>query len=240
MFAAPKYRRVLLKLSGEMLAGEKEFGICYETLESLTREVVAIHELGVQIGIVIGGGNILRGSEATHKGMDRASADYMGMLGTAINALALQNMLEQAGVATRVLSAIEMQEIAEPYIRRRAVRHLEKDRVVIFACGTGNPYFTTDTAASLRAMEISAEVLLKGTKVDAIYDKDPEQDSSAKPYSSLTFMDVLQKELRVMDAAAISLCKDNSLPIIVFNMGDAGNLRKVVTGDDVGTRVSDN
>ena len=232
------YKRVILKLSGEILAGDQGSGIDSDTVSGLVEEVREIHELGTELGIVIGGGNIFRGVQAGAQGLDRVSGDYMGMLATAMNALALQDLLEKQGVQTRVISAIEMREIAEPYIRRRATRHLEKGRVVIFACGTGNPYFTTDTAASLRAMEMGAEVLLKGTKVDAVYDKDPEKDSGAVPFKSLSFMDVLQKELRVMDTAAISLCKDNDLPIIVFNVGVRGNLRKVVVGEQVGTLVS--
>ncbi|MCB0335515.1 MAG: UMP kinase [Bdellovibrionales bacterium] len=237
MFQAPKYRRVLLKLSGEMLAGSESFGIDPEIVSTLVDEIYSIHRLGIQLGIVIGGGNIFRGAQLRQRRLDRASGDYMGMLGTVINALALQDMLEKRKIDTRVLSAIEMREIAEPYIRRRAQRHLEKGRVVVFASGTGNPYFTTDTAASLRAMEIGAQVLLKGTKVDAVYDSDPVTNPDAKPYDSLNFMEVLQKELKVMDAAAISLCMDNKLPIVVFNMGKKGNLLKVVTGAAIGTLV---
>ena len=238
MFKPLKYRRILLKLSGEILAGDKGFGIDPAVISSLVKEISEIHELGVELGIVIGGGNIFRGINAGERGLDRTSGDYMGMLATVINALAFQDMLEQRGVATRVMSAIEMRQIAEPYIKRRATRHLEKDRVVIFAAGTGNPYFTTDTAASLRAMEISADVLLKGTKVDAIYDKDPVKDKTAKPYTTLSFMDVLQKGLKVMDAAAISLCMENSLPIVVFNIGIEGNLKRIVTGETIGTTVT--
>lgn len=238
MFTPPVYRRVLLKLSGEILAGEQGFGIDPTIINEIAMEVRSIYELGVQVGIVIGGGNIIRGAQASgSKGMDRATADYMGMLATSINALALQDILEQQGIDTRVMSAIEMREISEPYIRRRAVRHLEKKRVIIFACGTGNPYFTTDTAASLRAMEMNAEVLLKGTKVDAVYDSDPKTNPQAKRFDDLRFMDVLQQELRVMDAAAISLCKDNSLPIVVFDIRNTGNLKKIVTGERIGTRV---
>jgi uridylate kinase len=237
MFQPPKYRRILLKLSGEILAGDKKFGICPETIGQLASEVGALRELGVEVGLVIGGGNIFRGVQAGAQGLDRVSADYIGMLGTAMNALAFQDILEQRGIDTRVMSAIEMREISEPYIKRRANRHLEKGRVVIFACGTGNPYFTTDTAASLRAMEIGAEVILKGTKVDAVYDKDPVKFSDAVPYSKLTFMEVLQKGLKVMDAAAISLCMDNDMPIVVFDIGKAGNLMRVVTGEAVGTLV---
>lgn len=232
-----KFRRVLLKLSGEILAGNKGFGIDSEIIARLVKEIFEVYELGVELGIVIGGGNIFRGIQAGAQGFDRASGDYMGMLGTAINALALQDGLEQRGIDTRVMSAIEMRQISEPYIRRRATRHLEKNRVVIFACGTGNPYFTTDTAASLRAMEIGADVLLKGTKVDAVYDSDPKKNQSAKPFETLGFMDVLSKGLKVMDAAAISLCMDNNLPIIVFNIGVEGNLKRVVTGEQIGTLV---
>lgn len=238
MFQPIKYRRVLLKLSGEILAGDRGYGIDSNVITKLANEIFDVHELGIELGIVIGGGNIFRGMQAVSQGLDRASGDYMGMLATVMNALALQNVLEQRGVDTRVLSAIEMREIAEPHIRRRATRHLEKHRVVIFAAGTGNPYFTTDTAASLRAMEIHADVLLKGTKVDAVYDSDPVKNKDAKPFREIAFMDVLQKGLKVMDAAAISLCMDNNLPIVVFNIGIDGNLRKIVTGDTVGTLVS--
>lgn len=237
MFQPIKYRRIMLKLSGEILAGERGYGIDPIVINKLVNEVIEIHELGIELAIVIGGGNIFRGMQAGAQGFDRASGDYMGMLATAMNALALQDVLEQRGVDTRVLSAIEMRQIAEPYIRRRATRHLEKNRVVIFACGTGNPYFTTDTAASLRAMEMNAEVLLKGTKVDAVYDRDPAKHASAEPYTQITFMDVLQKGLKVMDAAAISLCMDNNLPIVVFNIGVEGNLKRIVTGENVGTLV---
>lgn len=232
-----RYRRILLKLSGEILAGGKGQGIDHDVIAKLVDQVFEIHELGVELGIVIGGGNIFRGVQAGAQGLDRVSGDYMGMLATAINSLALQDLLEQRGLETRVLSAIEMRQIAEPYIRRRATRHLEKGRVVIFACGTGNPYFTTDTAASLRAMEIGAEVLLKGTKVDYVYDKDPVKDPSARAFDEISFMDVLQGGLRVMDAAAISLCMDNQLPIVVFNVGVEGNLKRVVCGERIGTLV---
>lgn len=240
MYQPPKYRRVLLKLSGEILAGDKGFGIDSDIVSKLVKEIVEIQELGIQLGIVIGGGNIFRGGQSTAQGLDRASADYMGMLATVINALALQDYLERRNVQTRVMTAIEMREIAEPYIRRRARRHLEKGRVVIFGCGTGNPYFTTDTAASLRAMEIGAEILLKGTKVDAVYDSDPKKDTSAKPFETLSFMDVLQRELKVMDAAAISLCMEYKLPLIVFNINVPGNLKRVITGESIGTYVTDN
>ncbi len=234
-----KYRRVLLKLSGEMLAGNKGFGLDFDFIGSLCQEILDVHGLGVQLGVVIGGGNMFRGAQIGAHGVERSTGDYMGMLATAINALALQDALEQRGVPTRVMTAIEMRQIAEPYIRRRARRHLEKGRVVIFACGTGNPYFTTDTAASLRAMEIGAEALLKGTKVDAVYDSDPVKNPKAKPYKRLGFMDVLKDRLNVMDAAAISLCMENQLPIVVFNIGVTGNLRRVVAGEDIGTVVQD-
>lgn len=233
-----RYKRILLKLSGEMLAGGKGLGIDPDTIGQLTDEIIDVHEMGAEVGVVIGGGNIFRGVQADAQGIDRASGDYMGMLATVINALALQDIMERKGLATRVLSAIEMRQIAEPYIRRRANRHLEKRRVVIFASGTGNPYFTTDTAASLRAMEIGADVLLKGTKVDAVYDKDPVKYPDAKPYKQVAFMEALQKGLKVMDAAAISLCMENELPIVVFNIGERGNLRKVVSGEPLGTLVS--
>jgi uridylate kinase len=233
-----KYKRILLKLSGEMLAGGKGLGIDPETIQQITEEVKEVHALGVEIGIVIGGGNIFRGVQADAQGIDRASGDYMGMLATVINALALQDIMEKKGLATRVLSAIEMRQIAEPYIRRRATRHLEKGRIVIFASGTGNPYFTTDTAASLRAMEVDAEILLKGTKVDAVYDKDPMKHADAKPYGQVSFMEVLQQGIKVMDAAAISLCMENDLPIVVFDMGKSGNLRKIVCGENLGTLVT--
>lgn len=228
-----------MKLSGEILAGDQGFGIDPSVVLKLVSEIKAISDLGVQTGIVIGGGNIIRGAQAGAQGMDRASGDYMGMLATAMNALALQDSLEQAGVDTRVLSAIEMRQIAEPYIRRRAVRHLEKNRVVIFACGTGNPYFTTDTAASLRAMEIGADILLKGTKVDKVYDSDPVTNPEAQPFDQITYLDVLQKQLKVMDAAAISLCMDNALPLVVFNINGPDNLRKVILGEPVGTVVGE-
>jgi uridylate kinase len=232
-----KYKRILLKLSGEILGGDRGSGIDQQMITTLVHQIKEVSELGVEVGIVIGGGNIFRGVQAGAQGLDHVTGDYMGMLATAINALALQDRLEQSGVDTRVLSAIEMRQISEPYIKRRATRHLEKGRVVIFSCGTGNPFFTTDTAASLRAMEIGAEVLLKGTKVDAVYDADPKRNPDAKPYTELGFMQVLQQGLQVMDAAAISLCMDNKLPIIVFNIGKEGNLRHVVAGDQIGTLV---
>jgi uridylate kinase len=222
------YKRVLLKLSGEALMGEGKYGIHPPTLSRIATEVKEIAASGVQTSLVIGGGNIFRGVEGATRGMDRASADYMGMLATCINAMALQDALEKAGVFTRVLSAIKMEQISEPYIRRRAVRHLEKGRVVIFAAGTGNPYFTTDTAASLRAMEIGAEVILKATKVDGIYDSDPKKNPSARRYKSLSYIDVLQKQLNVMDSTAISLCMDNKLPIVVFDLQGPGNIGRAV------------
>jgi uridylate kinase len=228
----------LLKLSGEALMGSQGYGIDHAVLDTITSEVKEICNLGVEVAIVIGGGNIFRGLSGAAKGMERASADYMGMLATVLNALALQNVLENKGVVTRVQSAIEMRELAETYIRRRAVRHLEKGRVVIFAAGTGNPYFTTDTAAALRAMEIGAEVIMKATKVDGVYSADPMKDKTATKFDSLTYLDVLRKDLRVMDATAISLCMDNGLPIIVFNLNVRGNIKKIVLGDTVGTLVT--
>jgi uridylate kinase len=235
----PRFKRILLKLSGEALMGDGKYGIAPKTLQQIASEVKEVIELGVEVGIVIGGGNIFRGVSASTEGMDRASADYMGMLATVINALALQDSLEKLGVFTRVQSAIEMQQLAEPYIRRRAVRHLEKGRVVIFAAGTGNPYFTTDTAASLRGMEIHAEVILKATKVDGIYSADPMKDKTATRYKTLSYLDVLKKNLKVMDSTAISLCMENELPIIVFDLGTSGNILKVVQGEDVGTLVGE-
>jgi len=233
-----KYKRILLKLSGEALMGDKEFGVDTGVINSIAREIKEVYDRGVEVAVVIGGGNIFRGVSASAKGMDRAQADYVGMLATVINALMLQDALEKNSVFTRVISAIEMKELAEPYIRRRAVRHLEKGRVIIFAAGTGNPYFTTDTAASLRAMEINAEVIMKGTKVDGVYDRDPMKDSGAKRYESLKFIDVLKDSLKVMDATAISLCMDNNLPIIVFSIKEEGNLVRVVSGEKIGTLVS--
>jgi len=233
----PKYKRILLKLSGEALAGENGYGINVDVLESIGDQIKSIADLKVEIGIVIGGGNIFRGIAAATHGMDRASSDYMGMLATVINGLALQDMLERRGVLTRVQSAIEMHELAEPYIRRRAERHLEKGRVVIFAAGTGNPFFTTDTAAALRAMEIGAEVIMKATKVDGIYDKDPVKHKDAVMFKELTYIEVLQKELKVMDSTAISMCMDNNLPIIAFNLNQPENIKRVVMGEKVGTIV---
>ena len=235
-----KYRRVLLKISGEMLAGEQTYGIQPSILHNLADEIADVLTMNVEIAIVIGGGNIFRGLAASASGMERASADYMGMLATMLNALALQNALESKDVPTRVLSAIEMRQLAESYIRRRAIRHLEKKRVVIFAAGTGNPYFTTDTAAALRAMEIGAEVIMKGTKVDGIYDADPMTTPTAKRFTELPFLSVLNKSLKVMDATAITLCMDNDLPIIVFDLTSPGNIRKIIEGDPIGTIVSKN
>jgi len=232
-----RYKRVLLKLSGEVLGGTQGYGIDPKTITSIALEIKDVVASGVELALVIGGGNIFRGLAASSKGMDRASADYMGMLATMINALAMQDALEQIGVFTRVQSAIAMQEVAEPYIRRRAIRHLEKGRVVIFGAGTGNPYFTTDTAASLRAMEIGADVILKGTKVDGVYSADPKKDPSAIRYSSLSYLQVLQEGLQVMDATATSLCMDNNLPIVVFDVGVAGNVKRVVCGEEIGTIV---
>jgi uridylate kinase len=235
-----KYRRVLLKISGEMLAGEQTYGIQPSVLENLAEEIADVLTLDVEIAIVIGGGNIFRGLAASASGMERASADYMGMLATMLNALALQNALEKHDIPTRVLSAIEMRQLAEGYIRRRAIRHLEKKRVVIFAAGTGNPYFTTDTAAALRAMEIGADVIMKGTKVDGIYDADPLTTPTAKRFTELPFLSVLNKSLKVMDATAITLCMDNNLPIIVFDLTSPGNIRKILEGVPIGTIVSKN
>jgi uridylate kinase len=232
------YRRILLKLSGEALAGEGGYGINTDVLEEIAREIRDIHGLGVQIGVVLGGGNIFRGIKGATTGMDRSSADYMGMLATVLNCLALQDSLERLGVHTRVQSAIEMRELAEPYIRRRAIRHLEKNRVVIFGAGTGNPYFTTDTTAALRAMEIGSEVVIKATKVDGIYDADPVKNPSAKKFDHLSYIEVLQKGLKVMDSTAISLCMDNQLPILVCNLHEKGALKRVVQGEAIGTLVS--
>jgi uridylate kinase len=231
------YGRVLLKLSGEALMGGRGFGIDQQVVDRIAREVVEVRGLGVDVALVIGGGNIFRGVAASAKGMDRSAADYMGMLATVINSLALQDALERHGAVTRVMSAITMQQVCEPYIRRKAIRHMEKGRVVIFAAGTGNPYFSTDTAASLRAMEVGAEVILKGTKVDGIYDKDPAVHPDARRYRSVTHLEVLQQDLKVMDSTAISLCKDNGLPIVVFDFTQAGNIVRAVCGEDIGSRV---
>jgi uridylate kinase len=233
----PHYKRILLKISGEFLAGDGDYGIDPPVIQQIAREIKEVKNLGVEVAIVIGGGNIFRGMAASSKGMDRASADYMGMLATVLNGLALQDALEKIGVFTRVQTAIEMREVAEPYIRRKAIRHLEKGRVVIFAAGTGNPFFTTDTTASLRAMEIGAEVILKATKVDGIYEADPMIDKKAKKFEELTYLDVLKKQLKVMDATAISLCMDHGISIIVFNLKRKGNIKRVVLGEKVGTKV---
>ncbi len=231
------YKRILLKISGEVLTGEGGFGIDPSILRQIAEEIKEVRDLGVEMAIVIGGGNIFRGIAASSKGIDRVSADHMGMLATIINGIALQDALEKIGVQTRLQTAIEMRELAEPFIRRRAIRHLEKGRVVIFAGGTGNPYFTTDTTASLRAMEIGAEAILKATKVDGVYDADPLMDPQARKYDELTYLDVLKKQLKVMDATAISLCMDHQIPIIVFNLKQKGNIRRVIQGEKVGTQV---
>jgi uridylate kinase len=233
----PHFKRVLLKLSGEALMGDRQFGIDQKVVQYIANELKEIKKLKIQIAIVIGGGNIFRGLEASAEGMERTTADYMGMLATALNALALQNALELNGMPTRVLSAIEMRELAEPYIRRRAVRHLEKDRFVIFACGTGNPYFTTDTAASLRAVEIGADIILKATKVEGIYSSDPVKNPRAKMFREINYIDVLKKGLKVMDSTAISLCMENKLPIMVFSLMKKGNIKKVLEGKKIGTVV---
>ncbi len=233
-----KYKRILLKLSGESLMGNKQFGIDHDRLAQYAKEIKETVEAGVEVAIVIGGGNIFRGIQASEGGMDRVQGDYMGMLATVINSMALQSALEKLEVQTRLLSAIKMEQICEPFIRRRAVRHLEKQRVVIFGAGTGNPYFTTDTAASLRAIEIEADVILKGTRVDGIYTADPEKDKNAKRYETISFDEVYSKGLQVMDMTAFTLCKENKLPIIVFDMNKAGNLKKVLSEDKVGTLVT--
>jgi uridylate kinase len=232
-----KYKRIMLKISGEALAGGQKSGIDYDTVYSIAKEIKEVREMGVGVAVVIGGGNIFRGGRGKNFKIDRVVGDYMGMLATIINAMALQDILEQMGVQTRVLSAIEMQKIAEPFIRRRAQRHMQKGRVVIFGGGTGNPYFTTDTAAALRAIEIGAEVVLKATKVSGVYSGDPELDKTVKKYDELTYMDVLNKNLKVMDSAAISLCMDNKIPLIIFNLNEKGNIKKVVCGQTIGTIV---
>jgi len=236
---SPRYRRILLKLSGEALGGEQGIGICPEAAHDIARQIGEVRELGTEVVVVIGGGNIIRGQPASERGIERATGDYMGMLATVINSLALQDALEKSGVATRVQSAITMSQVAEPFIRRRAMRHLEKGRVVIFGGGTGNPYFSTDTAAALRANEIGAEVILKATKVDGIYDSDPKKNPKATRFQRITYLDALQKQLKVMDSTAFSLCMDNRMPIIVFNMFVPHNLRRVVQGEEVGTVVED-
>ena len=235
----PAYRRVLLKLSGEALMGEQPFGIDPDITIQIAREIAEIQQLGVQTAVVIGGGNLFRGLAASAKGMDRATADYMGMLATVINGLALQDALERAGIYTRVLAAIEMREVAEPFIRRRAIRHMEKKRVVIFAGGTGSPYFSTDTAAALRAAEVKADIILKATKVDGVYDSDPLKNPKAKRFQQISYFDVLSRGLRVMDTTAISMCMENRIPIIVYDLKKKGNLRRVVSGEPIGTIVKE-
>jgi len=235
---ALRYRRILLKLSGEALLGDRQYGVDPAFCAFIAKQVGEVHSLGVQVGIVVGGGNIFRGMAAAAKGMDRATGDYIGMLATVMNGLALQDALEKANVPTRVMSAIAMNEVAEPYIRRRAIRHLEKGRVAIFVAGTGNPYFTTDTAAALRAVEINAEVLLKATKVDGVYDRDPLTNPGARRYAQLQYADLLRDQLKVMDAAAVSLCMENDLPIVVFDLNQPDNITKVAAGEPVGTVIS--
>ena len=233
-----KYKRILLKLSGEALMGEKQFGIDNKRLMQYAKDIQEISEMNVEIGIVIGGGNIFRGVQAEKGGMDRTQGDYMGMLATMINSMALQSALESIGLITRLQSAIEMKQIAEPYIKRKAVRHLEKGRIVIFGAGTGNPFFTTDSAASLRAVEIESDVILKGTRVDGVYDSDPEKNSNASKFDSLTFDQAYDKQLKIMDMTAFTLCKENEIPVVVFDMNSPGNLKKVILGDKIGTLVT--
>ncbi|MCZ6639019.1 MAG: UMP kinase [Candidatus Dadabacteria bacterium] len=233
----PKYRKVLLKLSGEALQGEKGYGISAEVLEAISDEIAEVNKLNIELAIVIGGGNIFRGIAGASKGIDRSTGDYMGMLATVMNALALQDSLEKKGIHTRVQTALNIEQVAEPYIRRRAVRHLEKGRVVIFAAGTGNPFFTTDTAATLRALEIGADLILKATKVDGVYDKDPLEHKDAVKFKELSYMEVLKKELKIMDATAISLCMQGNIPIIVFNLFENGNIKNVIMGKEIGTIV---
>ena len=235
--APTPYKRILLKLSGESLMGSRDYGIDSDVLNTFALEIRDVRQIGVEVGIVIGGGNIYRGVDRSTDGIDKVTGDHMGMLATVINALALQNALEKKGLYTRCLTAINMERIAEPFIRRRAIRHLEKGRVVIFAAGTGNPYFTTDTAAALRAIEIEADVILKGTRVDGVYDSDPEKNANAIRFPEISYLDVLRKDLRVMDLTAITLCKENKLPIIIFNMNIPGNLRRVILGETVGSKV---
>ncbi len=235
--ATPRYKRVLLKLSGEALMGSQSYGIDPQVLKQYAGEIKAVKDLGVQIGIVIGGGNIFRGVSNSTDGIDKVTGDHMGMLATIINALALQSALEHEGIMTRLMSAIRMEVIAEPFIRRRAVRHLDKGRIVIFGAGTGNPYFTTDTAASLRAVEIEADVIIKGTRVDGVYDSDPERNPSAFRFDEISYLDVLKRDLKVMDMTAITLCRENKLPILVFNMNTAGNFKRLILGEPIGTRV---
>lgn len=233
-----KYKRVLLKLSGESLMGNKGFGISSDVLDFFSDEVKKVYEVGVELGIVIGGGNIYRGLSAASQGIHRVTGDQMGMLATIINSLALQNAIEKKGIATRLMSSLKMEEIAEPYIRRRAIRHLEKGRVIIFGGGTGHPYFSTDTAASLRAVEIGADVIVKGTRVDGVYDSDPEKNPDALKFESISYIDILKKNLRIMDLTAVSLCQENNLPMMVFNMDVPGNLLKLVKGEQIGTYIS--
>ena len=233
----PAYRRVLLKISGEALVGEQTFGIDVKVAHSVAEEIKQVHNLGVELAVVVGGGNIFRGLSKSAGSMDRSAADYIGMLATVMNAVVLQDALERTGIQTRVLSAIDIPEMAEPFIRRRAIRHLEKGRIIIFAAGTGNPFFSTDSAAALRALEIKAEVILKATKVDGVYSADPMKDPTATRFDCITYLEVLEKQLKVMDASAISLCMDNNLPIVVFNMRTPGNIARVVTSDGIGTRV---
>lgn len=233
----PIYKRILLKLSGEALMGRQGLGIDPQVVDEIALELKEVKELGVEIGIVIGGGNIFRGLSASDRGMDRVTADYMGMLATVINALALQDYLERYGIQTRVLTAIKMEQLAEPFIRRRAIRHLEKGRIVIFAGGTGNPYFTTDTAAALRAIEIESDAIIKGTKVDGVYDDDPKTNKKAKKFAQLTYLDIVKKRLKVMDSTAVTLSMENSLPIIVFNLTIKGNLKRLILGESIGTKV---
>ncbi len=235
--AEPIFKRVLLKLSGEILGGDKGHGISTEKIETIANEIVEIYKSGVEVAIVVGGGNIFRGISSDSLGIERATADYVGMLATVMNAVIIQELLEKRGAPTRVLSALEIREIAETYIRRRALRHLEKGRIIIFAAGTGNPFFTTDTAAALRAAEIKADVLLKGTKVDGIYDKDPVIYSSAVKYGTLTYTEAIEKDLKILDASAFSLCRDNNIPIIVFNVTESGSIKKVINGENIGTLV---
>lgn len=232
-----KFKRVLLKLSGESLMGDQGFGIDAKVLDFFSEEVKQVHDIGIELGIVIGGGNIYRGLSASDQGIDRVTGDHMGMLATMINSLALQNAIEKKGIYTRLMSAIQMSQIAEPYIRRRAIRHLEKGRVLVFGAGTGHPYFSTDTAASLRAVEISADVIIKGTRVDGVYDSDPEKNPEAFRFENISYIDILKNNLRVMDLTAISLCQENNLPIVVFNMDIPGNLLKLVTGENIGTII---
>ncbi|MCI0454874.1 MAG: UMP kinase [Candidatus Dadabacteria bacterium] len=233
----PRYKRILLKLSGEALQGDQNYGISLSVLETISEEIREIHAFGVEIALVIGGGNIFRGVAGAATGMDRATADYMGMIATVINALALQDSLERKGIVTRVQTALEIKQVAEPYIRRRAIRHLEKGRIIILAAGTGNPFFTTDTAATLRALEIGAEVILKATKVDGVYDRDPMRYDDARKFKELNYMEVLKLGLKIMDATAISLCMESGIPIVVFNLFEPGNIKRIIMGEEIGTTV---